>query len=129
EAAPGLDGLSYAGWAARERLRRELGSASGRGGPSMVVTAGLAAVALAVGVGAGALATLPGHIELDSQQYAIAAIVFDGTPLVRLHYALARLLPLPATHGHDYAQSCGTGCGFGYFIGDHSCASSCGGVA
>ena len=100
----------YAGWAARERLRRELTSASGRGGPSLAVTAGLAAVALALGVGAGALATLPGRIELDSQQYAIGSIVFDGTPLVRLHYAIARLLPLPATHAHDYAQSCGTGC-------------------
>jgi len=59
----------------------------------------------------------------------IGAIVFDGTPLVRLRYTLARLLPLPASHGHDYSTTCGTGCGFGYFIGDHSCASSCGGVA
>jgi len=129
EGAPGLDGLSYAGWAARERLRRELRGASAGSGPSLAATASLAAVALAIGVGTGAMATLPSRIELDSQQYAIGSIVFDGTPLVRLHNALARLIPLPATHGHDYAQTCGTGCGFGYFIGDHSCASSCGGVA
>jgi hypothetical protein len=128
EQSPGLDGLSYAGWAARERLRRELRASVG-GGPGLAATAGLAAAALAIGVGAGALATLPAHVELEGQQYAVGSIVFDGTAIVRLRYTLARLLPLPASHSHDYAENCGNGCGMGFFVGDHSCASSCGGVA
>lgn len=127
--SPGLGGLSYAGWAARERLREELRAPRPAGGPGGFASAGLAAAALAIGVGVGAVATLPSRIELDSQQYAIGSIVFDGTPVVRLRYALARLLPVPASHGHDFQENCGNGCGFGFFVGDHSCASSCGGVA
>jgi hypothetical protein len=130
EGTPGLDGLSYAGWAARERLRRELADTRPQEGMrGLATTAAIAGIALALGAGGGAFATLPNRIELESQELAIGQIVLDGTPLVRLHYAIARLVPLPPTHSHDYATGCGTGCGFGYFVGDHSCASSCGGVA
>ena len=119
----GWTGLSFAGRAARERLapaarRRRAGAGRhGRAGRG------------------GARARRRRRRARDAAgRSSSTRSIRDRRGRLRRHAAGPAPLragaadPLPSTHDHNYAQTCGTGCGFGFFVGDHSCASSCGGV-